>query len=47
VIRLRQLPQKPQFSPDGNYLYFIKATDATNTNFDLFRAPVLGALLKQ
>src|SRR6267143_1450638 len=30
------------FSPDGNYLYFIKATDATNTNFDLFRAPVLG-----
>jgi len=30
------------FSPDGNYLYFIKAVDATNTNFDLFRAPVLG-----
>src|SRR6267143_1496577 len=30
------------FSTDGNYLYFIKATDATNTNFDLFRAPVLG-----
>src|SRR4029077_11593977 len=27
------------FSPDGNYLYFIKATDATNTNFDLYRAP--------
>jgi serine/threonine protein kinase/Tol biopolymer transport system component len=30
------------FSPDGNYLYFIKAVDATNTDFDLFRAPVLG-----
>jgi len=30
------------FSPDGNYLYFIKAVDATNTNFDLYRAPVLG-----
>jgi serine/threonine protein kinase len=30
------------FSPDGNYLYFIKATDATNTNFDLNRAPELG-----
>ena len=29
-------------SPDGNYLYFIKAVDATDTNFDLFRAPVLG-----
>ena len=30
------------FSPDGNYLYFIKAVDATTTNFDLSRAPVLG-----
>jgi len=30
------------FSPDGNYLYFIKAVDATITNFDLYRAPVLG-----
>jgi eukaryotic-like serine/threonine-protein kinase len=30
------------FSPDGNYLYFVKATDATNTNFDLYRAPELG-----
>ncbi|HTT22609.1 MAG TPA: protein kinase [Candidatus Sulfotelmatobacter sp.] len=30
------------FSPDGNYLYFIKAVDATYTNFDLSRAPVLG-----
>jgi len=30
------------FSPDGNYLYFIKAVDATNTHFDLSRVPVLG-----
>jgi eukaryotic-like serine/threonine-protein kinase len=30
------------FSPDGNYLYFVKAVDSTNTNFDLYRAPVLG-----
>jgi serine/threonine protein kinase len=30
------------FSPDGNYLYFVKATDSTNTNFDLNRAPELG-----
>jgi serine/threonine protein kinase len=30
------------FSPDGNYLYFIKAVDAINTNFDLYRSPVLG-----
>jgi serine/threonine protein kinase len=32
------------FSPDGNYLYFIKASDATNTHFDLYRAPVLGGV---
>jgi serine/threonine protein kinase len=30
------------FSPDGNYLYFIKATDSTGSNFDLNRAPELG-----
>jgi eukaryotic-like serine/threonine-protein kinase len=30
------------FSPDGNYLYFFRATDATRTGFDLYRAPVLG-----
>jgi eukaryotic-like serine/threonine-protein kinase len=30
------------FSPDGNYAYFIKAVDATYTNFDLYRVPVLG-----
>ena len=34
------------FSPDGNYLYFVKAVDATNTNFDLSRAPVLGGTLQ-
>jgi len=32
------------FSPDGNYLYFIKSADATNTHFDLYRAPVLGGV---
>ena len=32
----------PAFSPDGNYLYFARATDATRTGFDLYRAPVLG-----
>jgi len=32
------------FSQDGNYLYFIKAADATNTHFDLYRAPVLGGV---
>jgi eukaryotic-like serine/threonine-protein kinase len=30
------------FSPDGNYLYFRKAIDATDTSFNLYRAPVLG-----
>jgi serine/threonine protein kinase len=30
------------FSPDGNYLYFRKATDATGTGYNLYRAPVLG-----
>jgi len=34
------------FSPDGNYLYFIKAADATSTHFDLYRAPVLGGTLQ-
>jgi eukaryotic-like serine/threonine-protein kinase len=32
------------FSPDGNYLYFTRAADATNTHFDLYRAPVLGGV---
>ena len=30
------------FSPDGNYIYFRKSGDQTSTNFNLFRAPVLG-----
>jgi eukaryotic-like serine/threonine-protein kinase len=30
------------FSPDGNYLYFRKAANIQGTQFDLYRAPVLG-----
>ncbi len=30
------------FSPDGNYIYFRKATTATHNSFDLYRVPVLG-----
>ena len=30
------------FSPDGNFIYFRKATDATRTSYNLYRAPVLG-----
>jgi serine/threonine protein kinase len=30
------------FSPDGNYFYFKRAGDATDSVFDLYRAPVLG-----
>ncbi|HUK23406.1 MAG TPA: protein kinase [Terriglobales bacterium] len=30
------------FSPDGNYLYFRKAVDSTETSYHLYRAPVLG-----
>jgi eukaryotic-like serine/threonine-protein kinase len=30
------------FSPDGNYIYFRKAQNAVNTDFNLYRAPVLG-----
>src|SRR5579872_2926081 len=30
------------FSPDGNYLYFSKAQDATHSPFNLYRAPILG-----
>jgi Tol biopolymer transport system component len=30
------------FSPDGNYIYFKKATNGTATSWDYFRAPVLG-----
>jgi Tol biopolymer transport system component len=34
--------QNLTFSPDGNYLYFLKAADAMGTRFNLLRAPVLG-----
>jgi eukaryotic-like serine/threonine-protein kinase len=30
------------FSPDGDYIYFRKATDNTHNEFNAFRAPVLG-----
>jgi eukaryotic-like serine/threonine-protein kinase len=30
------------FSPDGNYIYFEKAVDSQGTEFELYRAPVLG-----
>ncbi len=30
------------FSPDGNYIYFRRAGNAVHTEFDLYRAPVLG-----
>jgi eukaryotic-like serine/threonine-protein kinase len=34
--------QNLAFSPDGNYIYFCKAVDRAQTNFNLLRAPVLG-----
>ncbi len=30
------------FSPDGNYVYFRKAENAINSDFSVYRAPVLG-----
>ncbi len=30
------------FSPDGNYVYFRKAENAINSDFNIYRAPVLG-----
>jgi Tol biopolymer transport system component len=30
------------FSPDGNYIYFEKAANSQGTEFNLYRAPVLG-----
>ncbi|HST79102.1 MAG TPA: protein kinase, partial [Verrucomicrobiae bacterium] len=30
------------FSPDGNYVYFLKAGISTQSEFDLYRIPVLG-----
>jgi len=34
------------FSPDENYIYFRKAVTATQSEFDLYRAPVLGGTPK-
>jgi serine/threonine protein kinase/Tol biopolymer transport system component len=34
--------QSPAFSPDGNFIYFRKASAKAHKLFDLFRAPVLG-----
>ena len=32
----------PVFSPDGNYIFFRRAVDASQNSFSLFRLPVLG-----
>jgi len=34
--------RQPIFSPDGNYIYFKKAANKQETQWDVFRAPVLG-----
>jgi serine/threonine protein kinase len=34
------------FAPDGNYVYFEKAANHQGTEFDFFRAPVLGGVPK-
>jgi eukaryotic-like serine/threonine-protein kinase len=34
--------RSPTFSPDGNYIYFRKAQNAINSDYNLYRAPVLG-----
>src|SRR5579859_7766335 len=34
--------QNLAFSPDGNYIYFRKAVNGQNTEFNLYQAPVLG-----
>ena len=36
------LYQNPAFSPDGNYIYYSKASDAAGNAYNLFRIPVLG-----
>jgi eukaryotic-like serine/threonine-protein kinase len=35
------------FSPDGNYIYFRKSGDQTGTNFNLYRASLLGGQPRQ
>ena len=32
------------FSPDGNYIYFRKALNASQTDYNLYRSPVLGGI---
>jgi eukaryotic-like serine/threonine-protein kinase len=32
------------FSPDGNYIYFRKAQNASQTQYNLYRAPILGGV---
>ena len=34
----------PAFSPDGNYIYFLRAVDKGNSIFDLYRTPVFGGI---
>ena len=34
--------RSPGFSPDGDYIFYRKATDATQTTFRVYRVPVLG-----
>jgi serine/threonine protein kinase/Tol biopolymer transport system component len=34
--------RSPAFSPDGNYIFYRKATDATQNEFLVYRMPVLG-----
>jgi len=36
-----------QFSPDGNYIYFVRSEDRNKAAFDLYRAPVLGGTPQQ
>jgi eukaryotic-like serine/threonine-protein kinase len=34
--------RSPAFSPDGSYIFYRKATDATQSEFRIYRMPVLG-----
>src|SRR6202022_2821537 len=34
----------PAFSPDGNYIYFLRAVGKGNSIFDLYRTPVFGGI---
>src|SRR5579862_8935072 len=42
ILPVAGLYRNLAFSPDGNYIYFEKAVDAQGTEFELYRAPVLG-----